>query len=154
MLKGDLTVPSKELTNGMPAEVVMETSYVQNEETHHHVFEEKGRVVYMNNSYYIRYEEKHPDEAAVPVTVKINPNGTVNLIRRGEYMTRLTFSSDETTETQYRTPAGIMPIRIETQDLKISYYDRPFAGRIAVDYGLYFNEELLGSYQIRLRFTT
>lgn len=153
-MKGDSAVPSKELANGMPAEVVMETSYVQNEETHHHVFEEKGRVIYMNNSYYIRYEESHLNESAVPVTVKINPNGVVNLIRRGENMTRLTFSSDEITETQYKTPAGIMPIRIETQDLKVSYYDRPFAGRVAVDYRLHFNGELLGSYQIRLRFTT
>lgn len=153
-MKGDSAVPSKELANGMPAEVVMETSYVQNEETHHHVFEEKGRVIYMNNSYYIRYEENYPNEPAVPVTVKINPDGVVNLIRRGENKTRLTFSSDEITETQYKTPMGIMPIHIETQSLKISYYDRPFAGRIAVNYKLHFNGEVLGSYQIRLRFTT
>ncbi|WP_208559598.1 DUF1934 domain-containing protein [Marinilactibacillus kalidii] len=147
-------MPSKELANGLPAEVIMESSYVQNGETHHHVFEEKGRVVYMNNSYYIRYEEKFTGEAAVPVTVKINPNGTVNLIRRGEFLTRLTFNSDEVTETQYKTAAGIMPIKIDTQNLKISYYDRPFAGRMSVDYALYFNGEKLGSYQIRLRFTT
>lgn len=138
----------------MPAEVIMETSYVQNEETHHHVFEEQGRVIYMNNSYYIRYEENYPNEPAVPVTVKINPDGVVNLIRRGENKTRLTFSSDQITETQYKTPMGIMPIHIETQNLKISYYDRPFAGRIAVNYKLHFNGEVLGSYQIRLRFTT
>ncbi|SFK39969.1 Uncharacterized beta-barrel protein YwiB, DUF1934 family [Marinilactibacillus piezotolerans] len=147
-------MPSKKLTNGMPAEVIMETSYVQNEETHHHVFEEQGRVIYMNNSYYIRYEENYPNEPAVPVTVKINPDGVVNLIRRGENKTRLTFSSDQITETQYKTPMGIMPIHIETQSLKISYYDRPFAGRIAVNYKLHFNGEVLGSYQIRLRFTT
>ncbi|WP_198033990.1 DUF1934 domain-containing protein [Marinilactibacillus sp. 15R] len=147
-------MPSKKLTNGMPAEVIMETSYVQNEETHHHVFEEQGRVIYMNNSYYIRYEENYPNEPAVPVTVKINPDGVVNLIRRGENKTRLTFSSDQITETQYKTPMGIMPIHIETQNLKISYYDRPFAGRIAVNYKLHFNGEVLGSYQIRLRFTT
>lgn len=153
-MKGEWIVPSKELTNGMPAEIFMESSYVQNGETHHHVFEEKGRVIYINNSYYIRYEEKIDGESVVPVTVKINPNGTVNLIRRGEYMTRLTFSSEEITETQYKTAAGIMPIRVETQDLKISYYDRPFAGRVSADYVLYFNEEQLGSYQIRLRFTT
>ncbi|API90252.1 hypothetical protein BKP56_04665 [Marinilactibacillus sp. 15R] len=154
ILKGDSSVPSKKLTNGMPAEVIMETSYVQNEETHHHVFEEQGRVIYMNNSYYIRYEENYPNEPAVPVTVKINPDGVVNLIRRGENKTRLTFSSDQITETQYKTPMGIMPIHIETQNLKISYYDRPFAGRIAVNYKLHFNGEVLGSYQIRLRFTT
>lgn len=146
-------MPSRELTNGVPAEVVMETSYEQNGETHHHVFEEQGRVVYMNHSYYIRYEEKH-DEEIVPVTVKINPDGIVHLIRQGEMTTRLTFDGNKHTQTQYKTPAGIMQLRIETEDLKVSYYDRPFAGRVSVDYALYLGEQLLGTYRIRLRFTT
>lgn len=146
-------MPSRELTNGMPAEIAMETSYEQEGNTHHHVFEEQGRVVYMNNSYYIRYEEKH-EEDMIPVTLKLNPDGAVDLIRRGEYTTRLTFNSEETTQTQYKTPAGIMQLRVETENLKVSYYDRPFAGRVAVDYALYLGEQILGTYRIRLRFTT
>lgn len=146
-------MPSRELTNGLPAEIVMQTSYEQGGQNYNHVFEEKGRVVYMNHSYYIRYEEKN-DEGTVPVTIKINPAGTVDLIRRGNHTTRLTFDNDKITQTKYQTPAGIMPLKVETENVKISYYDRPFAGRVAVDYGLYVGEQTLGTYQMRLRFTT
>lgn len=146
-------MPSEEVKNGLPAEIKMETSYVQNGETHHHSFEESGRVVYMNSSYYIRFEEAH-DLEVIPVTIKINPDGVVQLIRRGEQTTRLVFNSDQDTETNYNTAAGIIPLRVTTHDLRVSYYDRPFAGRIWVDYTLSANQQKLGEYQIRLRFTT
>ncbi|SFC73418.1 Uncharacterized beta-barrel protein YwiB, DUF1934 family [Alkalibacterium subtropicum] len=146
-------MPSNELKNGLPAEIKMETSYVQNGETHHHSFEETGRVVYMNNSYYIRFEEAH-ELGTVPVTIKINPDGVVQLIRRGEQTTRFVFDSDRETESNYRTPAGIIPLTVTTDDIRVSYYDRPFAGRIWVDYTLSANQQKLGDYHIRLRFTT
>lgn len=148
-----MLVLSRDLKNGLPAEVKMETSYIQNGETHQHSFEEKGRVVYMNNSYYIRFEETH-EEATVPVTVKINPDGVVNLIRNGERTMRLTFNGDRHTETNYATPAGIIPLQVLTDDLRVSYYDRPFSGRVYIDYKLHANGQKLGEYQIRLRFTT
>ncbi|MER2063908.1 MAG: DUF1934 domain-containing protein [Alkalibacterium sp.] len=146
-------MPSDELKNGLPAEIKMETSYVQNGETHHHSFEETGRVVYMNSSYYIRFEEAH-ELGTVPVTIKINPDGVVQLIRHGEQTTRFVFDSDRETESNYRTPAGIIPLTVTTDDIRVSYYDRPFAGRIWVDYSLSVNQQKLGDYHIRLRFTT
>lgn len=146
-------MPSKELKNGLPAEVKMETSYVQNGETHHHSFEENGRIVYINNSYYIRFEETH-QEGTVPVTVKINPDGVVQLIRKGDQTMRLVFDSEEVTLANYKTPAGIMPLKVTTEDLRVSYYDRPFAGRVKVNYALHVNQQKLGDYQMRLRFTT
>jgi len=146
-------MPSDELKNGLPAEIKMETSYVQNGETHHHSFEENGRVVYMNSSYYIRFEEAH-ELGTVPVTIKINPDGVVQLIRRGEQTTRFVFDSEQETESNYRTPAGIIPLTVTTDDIRVSYYDRPFAGRIWVDYSLSANQQKIGDYHIRLRFTT
>lgn len=146
-------MPSKELKNGLPAEVKMETSYIQNGETHQHSFEEKGRIVYMNNSYYIRFEETH-EETTVPVTVKINPDGVVHLIRNGDQTMRLVFNSNKKTQSNYNSPAGIIPLDVTTGDLRVSYYDRPFSGRVWVDYELHANEQKLGEYQIRLRFTT
>lgn len=107
----------------------------------------------MNNSYYIRFEETQ-GESTVPVTVKINPDGVVNLIRNGERTMRLTFNSDRHTETNYVTPAGIIPMQVLTDDLRVSYYDRPFSGRVYIDYKLHTNGQKLGEYQIRLRFTT
>lgn len=146
-------MPSKELKNGLPAEVKMETSYLQNGETFRHSFEESGRVVYMNNSYYIRFEETH-EEMTVPVTIKINPDGVVNVTRNGDQTMRLTFNSEGTTQTNYQSPAGIIQLKVVTEDLRVSYYDRPFSGRVYVDYTLHANQQKLGDYQIRLRFTT
>ncbi|MDZ7834573.1 MAG: DUF1934 domain-containing protein [Alkalibacterium sp.] len=71
-----------------------------------------------------------------------------------EQTTRLVFDSDTDTESNYRTPAGIIPLRVTTNDLRVSYYDRPFAGRVWVDYTLSANKQILGEYQIRLHFTT
>lgn len=144
---------NQELTNGVPAEVIMETTSKQNDDYNQHLFEDSGRVVYMNDSYYIRYEEDSNNEN-IPVTIKISPDGKVNLIRQGTPSTRLNFDSEKETMTQYKTPAGIMQIRVVTNDLKISYYDQPFAGRIHVDYSLYLGEQSLGDFKIRLRFTT
>ncbi|WP_027108940.1 DUF1934 domain-containing protein [Lacticigenium naphthae] len=144
---------SSNLKNGLPAEIHMETTLFQNDEQQHHQFSEPGRVVEMNGSYYIRYEEKH-EEQSIPVTIKVEADGIVSLIRRGEMTTRLRFDRDKVTQTQYKTPVGILPVDIQTTNVKISYYDRPFSGRVYVDYSLHMSEQKLGDYHLRLRFTT
>ena len=140
-------------SKGIPAEIRMETVVIQEGDVQKHLFEEKGKILYMNHCYYIRYEET-TDNKQIPVTVKITPDGKVSLIRQGETTTRLRFDIDRWTETRYTFPTGMLKIRIKTTDLKISYYDRPFSGRVAVDYLLYVGEEKLGEHQIRLHFTT
>lgn len=140
--------------NGLEAEIHMETVLLQQGEVEKHLFEEKGKVLYMNDSYYIRYEETSEEHPPIPVTVKISADGTVSLIRRGETTTRLRFDIDKWTQSNYRLPTGVVSIRVKTNDVKISYYDRPLAGRVAVDYSLYLGEEKLGDYQVRLRYTT
>ena len=47
-----------------------------------------------------------------------------------------------------------MPLRVETNRLEIGYVDQPFAGEVEVDYVIYLEDQLLGTYQLRLRFTT
>lgn len=145
-----------DLSDGLPAEIVMETRTKQLDDHHSFLFEEMGKVVYLNGNYYIRYEESpdNEDNKQVTVTVKITPEGKVHLIRYGETTTRLIFDSQNETESNYNTQAGIMPLTVKTNDLKISYYDRPFAGRVDVDYEIFMGRELIGSYKIRLRFTT
>ncbi len=140
-------------SKGIPAEIKMQTVLVQDGEVEKHLFEEKGRLLHMNGSYYIRYEETS-GETPVPVIVKVTPDGKVSLIRQGETTTRLRFDIDKRTQSGYQVPTGMIQIQIETTDLKISYYDRPFSGRVFVDYALYLGEQKLGEYQIRLHFTT
>lgn len=47
-----------------------------------------------------------------------------------------------------------MQFRVGTNKLNVVYNDQPFAGEAEVDYMIYLEEKLLGTYQLRLRFTT
>lgn len=141
------------LTNGLPARVILETTIVQEGEVFKHSFDEMGRIVLMNDNYYLRYTESK-DEEEVPTLVKIEPEGVVSITRQGEETTKLTFDDQEPTLTNYSTPAGIMQMLVETNRLSISYNDQPFAGEVDVDYVINFQGNPLGTYQMRLRFTT
>ncbi len=141
------------LTKGLPARIILETTIVQEEEVFKHSFDEMGRIVSMNDKYYIRYMESE-GEAEVSNLVKLLPDGTVTLTRHGEHTTRLMFSDQEDTYTKYMTPTGIMQLRVETTKLNVVYNDQPFSGQAEVDYILYLEDYPLGTYQLRLRFTT
>lgn len=141
------------LTKGLPARVILETTIVQDDEVYKHSFDEMGRIVEMNDKYYIRFTEGKGAEK-VSTLIKLLPNGTMNLIRNGEHTTRLEFNDREYTYTNYATPAGTMQLRVETSKLNVVYNAQPFAGEVEVDYVLSVGENPLGTYQLRLRFTT
>jgi len=143
------------LTEGLPARIVLETTIVQDEEVFKNSFDEMGRIVLMNNNYYLRFKESNEDETNdVATLIKISPDGIVNLTRHGQLKTRLEFNDEEDTYTKYQTPAGMMQLRVETTCLSISYNDQPFQGDVDIDYVLYLDDQPLGTYQLRLRFTT
>lgn len=150
--EGRLAQMAEKLTNGLPARVILETTIVQEGEVYKHSFDEMGRVVSMNDNYYIRFTESEGEEAAT--LIKIEPEGIINITRHGEQKTRMTFNDEEHTYTNYITPTGIMEMLIETNRLNISYTERPFAGEVEVDYVIKLEGYLLGTYQLRLRFTT
>lgn len=141
------------LTNGLPARVILETTIVQEGEVFKHSFDEMGRIVHMNDKYYIRYTESK-DEEEVATLIKIEPDGLVSVTRQGEETTRLVFNDQEPTYTNYATPAGVMQMLVETTQASISYTDQPFAGEVEIDYVIKLEDNPLGTYQMRLRFTT
>jgi len=143
------------LTEGLPARIVLETTIVQDEEVFKNSFDEMGRIVLMNNNYYLRFKESNEDaKDDVATLIKITADGDVNLTRHGQQKTRLAFNDEEDTYTKYQTPAGMMQLRVETTRLSISYNDQPFQGDVDIDYVLYLDDQPLGTYQLRLRFTT
>lgn len=144
---------SPEEGKGLVAEIKMETVLKQEGTVERHLFEEMGKVLHMNGSHYIRYEETH-DNKTIPVTIKITADGIVSLIRRGETTTRLRFDANEWTETNYQVATGILIVRVKTEELMVQYSEHPFSGELSINYGLYIGEEKLGDYQMRLRFTT
>lgn len=141
------------MTKGKPARIILETTIFQGEEVFRNGFDEMGRIVSMNNNYYLRFVEKSEEED-IPTTIKISPEGNVSIIRHATHRMHLVFNDDEDTYTNYQTPAGVLKMRVETERIDLTYQTSPFAGKIEVDYSISAQERVLGSYQIRLRFTT
>lgn len=141
-----------DLSKGMAAKVEVETTISQGGSTERFVFNQMGKVVYMNGSYYIRYQEAY-DEVEVPVTFKLEPTGGVTLIRRGETTTRMRFEQGERFETSYQTPQGLITMQTVTRQLQVSYKQDPFSGELQLEYDLYLGQEKLGEHKLRLLFT-
>ncbi len=142
-----------QLSKGMPVRIILETTIFQDEEVFKNSFDEMGRIVLMNDNYYLRFEET-ADDQKIPTVIKVAPDGSVNITRHAENKTRLEFNEETHTYTKYITPAGVMNLQLKTSRIDLSYNKAPFAGDIEIDYALYTGESPLGSYQIRLRFTT
>ena len=108
----------------------------------------------MGDTLYIRYkEELLEDTEPTPVTIKIEPDGHVQLIRVGELRMRLRFGYQEKLDTSYRTPYGLLQISTFTHNLRVSLKDQPMSGKILVDYDLYSQTERIGEYHLELEFT-
>ena len=142
-----------DLSKGMPAKVHVQTTITQNNDTEEFVFDEKGKVVQMGGSYYVRYEETYQEDGRIPVTFKIEPNGIVTLTRKGDMTTRMRFEQGKSYETLYRTAQGNIFVDTITRHLQISYTDNPFSGNVQIAYDLFIGNEKLGEYKIRLLFT-
>ncbi|MEG0254406.1 DUF1934 domain-containing protein [Vagococcus sp.] len=138
----------------IPVVIKVKTEVFQQNELKEYFFEEEGQVVRIGEALYIRYNEVMEGiEQPVPVTMKILPDGSVQLIRAGEVRMRLKFDYQKELETNYQTPFGTMGIRTFTNNIRVSLKDRPFSGNILIDYDLYGGEEKLGVYHLELSFT-
>lgn len=142
------------LTQGLPVRIILETTIVQEEEVFKNSFDEMGRIVLINDNYYLRFKEPKGEEDGIVTLIKIDPEGVVHITRHAENKTRLIFNQEEETYTSYATPTGIMQMKVQTNRISSSYNNSPFAGDIEIDYVIYMEDIPLGTYQIRLRFTT
>ncbi|MDH6364776.1 uncharacterized beta-barrel protein YwiB (DUF1934 family) [Enterococcus sp. PF1-24] len=143
-----------DLTKGLDVSIQLRTQVTQAGEQQEFYFEVPGQVVKIGDTLYIRYKEIQEDtQAEVPVTIKILPDGAVQLIRGGEGRMRLKFAYREHLESQYRTLHGQFPITTYTHNIRFSLKDRPVAGKVVVDYDLYSMNQKIGEYQFTLDFT-
>ncbi|MCH4163828.1 MAG: DUF1934 domain-containing protein [Lentilactobacillus diolivorans] len=140
------------LATGVPAQIHLETSIVQDGKTSDFMFDVTGQLVKMGTSIYIRYSED-ADEGPVPVTIKIMENGDVKLTRSAQNRLQLLFSDGKRVAARYRTPYGNLDIQTVTSSLNMEILNQPLRGNIEIDYLLYAGNELLGKYHIRLQFT-
>ena len=94
----------RELSQGIPISIHLTTKVEQAGETQDFLFDLQGQAVKIGDTLYLRYKEIQPEGAEVPVTMKIMPDGVIQLIRSGEMRTRLKFAYKERLETSYQTP--------------------------------------------------
>lgn len=143
------------LKKGMPVNIFLTTMIEQKEGKEEFLYEITGQVVRVGHNLYVRYDEPQPDGVSFsPVTIKIYPDQSVQLIRSTEdARVRLHFQYQETTETVYKTPHGSMLFDVYTHDLQISLTDHPIAGKVRINYDLLMQNEKIGSYEVYLKFT-
>lgn len=143
-----------DLSTGVPVSIQLKTIVQQGNEQKDFFFDLEGQLVKMGDTLYIRYkEELLEDTEPTPVTIKIEPDGHVQLIRAGELRMRLRFGYQEKLDTSYRTPYGLLQISTFTHNLRVSLKDQPMSGKIFVDYDLYSQTERIGEYHLELEFT-
>lgn len=142
-----------DLTQGLPVSIHLTTKVRQNGEEQDFLFDLQGQAVKIGDTLYIRYKEIQTDGTEVPVTLKILPDGAIQLIRSGELRTRFKFVYKEKLETSYNTPYGMMYFTTYTNYLHVSLKDRPFSGKIDIDYDLLMMNEKIGEYKLSLNFT-
>ena len=100
-----------DLSTGVPVSIQLKTIVQQGNEQKDFFFDLEGQLVKMGDTLYIRYkEELLEDTEPTPVTIKIEPDGHVQLIRAGELRMRLRFGYQEKLDTSYRTPYGLLQI--------------------------------------------
>ena len=142
-----------ELKNGVPVSIKLATKVTQQRENQDFYFELTGQLVTIGDTLYIRYQEVQEDGQKIPVTIKIMPDGGVQLTRSGEMRMRLKFVYREMVNTSYNTPYGTMLFSTYTKNLRVSLKDCPTSGKLLVEYDLYMADEQIGNYQINLDFT-
>lgn len=142
-----------ELKNGLPVSIKLATKVTQQQNTEDFYFELAGQLVTIGDTLYIRYQEVQEGGQKIPVTIKIMPDGAVQLTRSGDMRMRLKFIYREMVNTSYNTPYGTMLFSTYTKNLRVSLKDRPASGKIVIEYDLYMADEQIGNYQINLDFT-
>jgi len=142
-----------DLTKGVPVAIRLKTEVTQNNEFQEFLFDLQGQVVKMGDTLYIRYKEVQDDQSEIPVTMKISPDGTIQLIRSGEMRLRLKFVYREKADTSYQTPYGVMFFSTYTSNLHFSLKDQPTSGKVSVDYDLFTAGDKIGEYKLSLEFT-
>lgn len=142
-----------ELKNGLPVSIHLKTKVQQHGEVQEFLFDLQGQIVQIGDTLYIRYKELQEDGQEIPVTIKVLPDGDVQLTRAGEVRLRLKFAYRTRKETTYNTPYGVMYFGTYTKNLHVSLKDRPVSGQVLIDYDLYNADELMGEYSISLDFT-
>ena len=104
-----------------------------------------------NDHVYLRYTENIAEQQT-KVRFKFEPD-SVRLHRTGDgQQTQLVFVLEQQVPAFYQTPAGQMHLATYTTQLQTAIDPEKAQGKIAIDYQLIANDQIVGEYALRLQF--
>lgn len=136
-------------------EIHLSTTINQAGNASHFNFAMPGKMFRMGSTVYLRFKEKdQKGQPPVPMTLRIDPQGYVNLERNvpGHAM-HLYFIQGREVPAKYETPYGSMKLETRTSLVEFQTKDQPYSGDLKIDYALANGSQILGTYELRLQFT-
>ncbi len=92
-----------------------------------------GRFYNKDGKYYISYNEGEISGfEKCRTTIKVSPEGTVTMMRRGQTNTHMIFENGQRHIGHYETPYGDFTISVMTNSVNVSIDDK--GGNIDIDY--------------------
>lgn len=125
---------------------------IQNGEMNQFQVKTQGQFVQLGPIIYLRYQEDA--SALARVTIKLSSQQEVMIKRQpqGEASTKLIFDQRQPRRFAYQTPYGSFWLRSQTQQMQLFLAQDPLNGQLKLQYQLFNELKLIGSYKLRLLF--
>lgn len=110
----------------------------------------EGDITFKNGHTYISYREydsENPEKYSHNL-VKVEENGKVTIIRKGEIESRLILEEGKRNQCYYRTIAGNLMIGIFTESISNNLYEK--GGTLRMKYSVDFNNDFVSNNEIKL----
>lgn len=138
-------------TQKQMVQLSLTTTVRQDDDVETFNFDTAGELLVKNDHVYLRYTENIAEQQT-KVRFKFEPD-SVRLHRTGDgQQTQLVFVLDQQVPAFYQTPAGQMHLATYTTQLQTAIDPEKAPGKIAIDYQLIANDQIVGEYALRLQF--
>ena len=138
-------------TQKQMVQLSLTTTVRQDDDVETFNFDTEGELLVKNDHVYLRYTETIAEQQT-KVRFKFEPD-SVRLHRTGDgQQTQLVFVLEQQVPAFYQTPAGQMHLAIYTTQLQTAIDSEKAQGKIAIDYQLIANDQIVGEYALRLQF--
>lgn len=138
-------------TQKQVVQLSLTTTVRQDDDVETFNFDTEGELLVKNDHVYLRYTETIAEQQT-KVRFKFEPD-SVRLQRTGDgQQTQLVFVLEQQVPAFYQTPAGQMHLATYMTQLQTAIDSEKAQGKIAIDYQLIANDQIVGEYALRLQF--
>lgn len=138
-------------TQKQMVQLSLTTTVRQDDDVETFNYDTEGELLVKNDHVYLRYTETIAEQQT-KVRFKFEPD-SVRLQRTGDgQQTQLVFVLEQQVPAFYQTPAGQMHLATYMTQLQTAIDSEKAQGKIAIDYQLIANDQIVGEYALRLQF--